>query len=819
MLPGQDDGRHSWSPCSMASQEYQTHSIVPLGRGDSVPAIMDLSLASSRFARSAADGLKVDAMRDSGPKRLDFDSRSDSCGRNLLLMPVPESETWRVCIRDAAGVPYGAGVFLGNQQVLTCAHVVSEALKLPTAGPAPLGEVRVDFPGCRTQGLSLRAYVDPRGWFPVNLDGTADLAVLTIVGEVPPGAVPPTLRPWARKRDVDVRAYGHPLHSDGTWAPASVLGTGGPGAEWVQLQGTDTVQYPITRGFSGAGVVLKDTDVVIGCIITVLERQPGVIVAWMLPLETVISYLPGLAKRLDREAHAGAGPQIEPVTPESRTRRRQTAASASRDQATLFEALLDLEPIRLRSKRDELIRELIDLIGRQFFSVPRFEALVEDVTSLITACLSQPGAMHALLDLLERYRIPNLVEVDALVRGLVSAPLLTSEERRDLYAVMSDIESTVAADCYLDAVGTFGRALPSTANDTISIIRVLEGLNKSPDGLPPLAIFAEYIAHNTTPEKATVIRDWVDRHLTRTGIVARYILPFRMKYSKPRTSGSDIRYVVIRLRQDELELNLYQLEVWLQRSRQPWEILVGDDDKLYELTHVRNRMDDLLNIARRRMPHDAVPTVEFILPRHLLSLAVDGWQVGGILPRRLGESYPVVVRSLERMEDVNIHPQWRLKWNWVTTNGHTADPSGIAWLWERDAMSAEELRSHLTEERERPACLALGYPPVAGGLGRDEVSIGLSAGLPIMVWCRQEYERAVLEAELTELLSSRGLLELPELVKSRRSVGVTSSSAHVGTSQQTEEPIGHQLGLLYDDAARIPEPPLPVHAPGQRRLI
>ena len=616
------------------------------------------------------------------------------------------------------------------------------------------------------------------------------------------------------KRDINVRAYGHPLPSGGTWAPASVLGTGGPGAEWVQLQGIDTVQYPITKGFSGAGVVLKDTDVVIGCIITVLERQPGVIVAWMMSLETVISYLPGLAQRLDREVRVGVpGPQIEPVTPESRTRRRQVAASTSRDQEILFEAFLDLEPIRLRNKRNELIRQLIDLIGPQFFSITRYENLVEDITGLITACLNQPGAMHALIGLLERYNIPSIREIEALIKGIVSSPLLTLNERKSFYILMFDIEFAVAANCYVDAVGTFGRVLPSTVNDTVSVVKVLEGLNKSPDGLPPLVIFAEYIAHGTTPEKTMAIRAWVDRHLARTGIEAQGVLPFRIGYSKPTTAESDIRYLVIRLRQDELEINLYRLEVWLQRGRQPWEILVGDDDKLYELTHVRGRMDDLLNIARRRMPHDAVPVLEFILPRHLLSLAVDSWQIGGILPRRLGESYPVVVRSLERMEDVNIHPQWRLKWNWVTANGHTADPSGIAWLWERDAMSAEDLRNHLTEEQERPACLALGYVPVAGGLGRDEISIGLSSGLPIMVWCRQDCDRGMLESELTELLSGRGLLELPQLVKSRR-----SSNVNIGASQQAEEIIGHQLSLLYDDAARILDPPLPVHAPGQRRL-
>ena len=559
-----------------------------------------------------------------------------------------------------------------------------------------------------------------------------------------------------------------------------------------------------------------DDDVVIG-LINVPDRAPGAM-AWMIPLEKVVSYLPALRERLGRREADFLMPGQELIsgTLERRIRQRRAGVSASLEHDELLRMLIPMEAIMNRASRDGIIRELVQFMG-SFFSVPRYERSIEDISSLIVACLGQPGALHALLDLLRRRTsAPVMRELEAAVSRFIPEPLLTREERQTLYDTMREIDFEAATYFYRQAVGPFGRPLSPDASDAISIARALEGLSKPPNGLPHLIVFAESVAHFTEHGKAERIREWVDAHLERTNLPGRLIVPLRMKYANSKTPASGACYLVIRLKQDDVKGGLYQMEAWLQ-YQESWEPLIDADGRLFNLIEISDGMDYLLHEVRQLMLHDPDPTVEFILPRHLLSLAVDAWEVGGVLPRRLGESYPVVVRSMERMDNGSIHPQWQRKWNWVTVNGDQADPFAISWLWERDARPAEQLRSDLSNEYGRPACLALGYRPSGGNLGFDEISIGLSAGMPIVVWCRQEYERDFLEDELNELLASRGLLQLPQHVRDYRSAAVTYGTFRTSQPEPSDAHPRRHLTLLYDDASRVPVTSTPIHAPGQRR--
>jgi hypothetical protein len=223
-------------------------------------------------------------------------------------------------------------------------------------------------------------------------------------------------------------------------------------------------------------------------------------------------------------------------------------------------------------------------------------------------------------------------------------------------------------------------------------------------------------------------------------------------------------------------------------------------------------MDDLLTEAKQELVASAtVLTVEFILPRDLLwYAAVDQWPAGRENPgSKLGEVYPVVVRSLERMNDSEIRPRWERKWTWAAANCRHPDPWAHLWLPEEGQLAPEAMFRRLSGDW--PACLALGYPPSRPhGLSRDEISVGLQAGLPIMVWCREGQQSAI-SAELRELVSRCGLLDLPRLVAERRAeVGRRRGS---GGDQAGDDDVVRHLTLLFDPADRIPEPGLANRAP------
>ncbi|MFF9405709.1 trypsin-like peptidase domain-containing protein [Streptomyces anandii] len=180
----------------------------------------------------------------------------------------------------------GAAVLVSERLALTCAHVVEQALGLLGPLPeAPGGSLPVDFPALSRDGSTVTARVAPGGW--LRSPPAGDLAVLALDGPLPPGARPAPLDGSPPASDVRVRAYGHPAAiPDGLWARARTVGTGGPQARWLQLDGFTGQGTRIERGFSGAGVWDEERGKVIGVVASVLDGSgPATTrVAWMIPL-------------------------------------------------------------------------------------------------------------------------------------------------------------------------------------------------------------------------------------------------------------------------------------------------------------------------------------------------------------------------------------------------------------------------------------------------------------------------------------------------------------------------------------------------------
>ncbi len=199
---------------------------------------------------------------------------------------------WRVRLRQGAvsgsGQVLGAGVLLGTDRVLTCAHVVRESDTL-----LPPDRVQVDFPLLQGRPWTERrtATVLEGHWLASLTRERGDLAVLAL-DEPAPEHSPVTFHRMLDYRGTPVRIGGFPQdHSGGDWVTGSCMGPGGHGDERVQIR-LDDGQH-LQSGFSGAGVLQHGTGRLLG--IVVQEEDNGRS-GYMIPAVTIAKYFPDFAR-------------------------------------------------------------------------------------------------------------------------------------------------------------------------------------------------------------------------------------------------------------------------------------------------------------------------------------------------------------------------------------------------------------------------------------------------------------------------------------------------------------------------------------------
>lgn len=695
---------------------------------------------------------------------------------------MPKRDTWHVRIQDISGNTHGAGVLLNRYQVLTCARVVAAAMGVDDLREAPVGELRVDFTAHGLTRGRWRAWVGAGGWIPPR---AGDLAVLEIAGEPPPTVVPARLRPCKEpgNRNVDIHGYS-PVSLDMLIDDARIVGSeGSPELWWVQIDSRLLAQY--RYGFSGAGVVDRGTGDVIGCLIDTAPAES----TWarMLPMEVAARLLPGLGGQLSRfeRIDQDGAPRVLGVP--------SRLTSGWGDKAHLISMLLTIFEGQLEISQLELIVSNLTTQFGTFLSIQSYSGIFDYLDNLLGACREQPGAMRELYKLLlakcDTRGQADIEEMRPFFDDVDLEPLLTLGQRRELYKLIADFGFAEAADAYVVAAGPTGPPLPPYASDPVSMARELEATNVV-GGLPPVVRFAEELAHRV-PGRAIKIREWTNNYAAQDPRIVGLIDDCRR--SGPQAMGRSA--LVLKLKKYSLNSNCYQPTAWLQhtspskckRSRNLYQAETG-----YELASLPELIDGLLSHVRRPPSGNMDPVVEFVIPRGLLDHDFDQWWAGGVLPRRLGEGLPVVVRSLERWTDSEVRRRWLVKWGWLMSRGRDVHPSAVRWLW-GPHPSLEALAEEVGGQM--PVCVALGFPvPMQDSLDMDdEISITVRAGMPIMMWCRMACSRADYRT-LENLLNNHGLLDLPDLIRTWRS----------GAHSQPEDRLRRNLTLLYDDPGRIP---------------
>lgn len=198
----------------------------------------------------------------------------------------------------------GAGFLATETTVLTCSHVVEQALGISQiAEEIPTAIIKLDFP-LVAPGKALSARVVR--WTPVQtgVTGTSlgsniseDVAVLELADKLPEGSSPVTLIETSELWGHSFRAFGFPAAYDtGVWASGLLRDAQSNG--WVQIEDIKETGYAVAPGFSGTPIWDDAANGVVGMVV-VAEKRSEIKVAFIIPTNSLLNVWPKLRSHTD----------------------------------------------------------------------------------------------------------------------------------------------------------------------------------------------------------------------------------------------------------------------------------------------------------------------------------------------------------------------------------------------------------------------------------------------------------------------------------------------------------------------------------------
>lgn len=186
--------------------------------------------------------------------------------------------------------------------------------------------------------------------------------------------------------------------------------------------------------------------------------------------------------------------------------------------------------------------------------------------------------------------------------------------------------------------------------------------------------------------------------------------------------------------------------------------------------------------------------IEFALPESWLSRPVEEWKAGDTMML----AYPVVVRDIERLKPTFRQDRAIERWRFLRQRATTMPESVEC----ENTLTRDQFFYWLTA-REDVCVLVHAQRP-----RRPQLTAALNAGIPVMLWPRSTCPDLVhvgctgerVAKALTALIAETHPDNLPRLVKRLR--------AEARSRPESEPHYGRRLTLLWDDPARLPDPPL-----------
>ncbi|WP_344006777.1 effector-associated domain 2-containing protein [Streptomyces thermocarboxydovorans] len=479
--------------------------------------------------------------------------------------------------------------------------------------------------------------------------------------------------------------------------------------------------------------------------------------------------------------------------------------------ARLADALMKVSVLDEIGNRRLCVIEAMERL-RERVSVPESPEKKIHVIAMVRAFAAVPRGWRALTEAVQYladYDLPS--RHAASLAHTVALPVFEEAAEQALRGLLAGLDRTTVPELdevYRAAAGPFG-PLPPGVNTAWEAHQLLAHTNWPADGVPPAVRFLTALASVLSPERGEPVRDWVARQVRdATGDPA---LACRMLERAgagdgplPAAGGGHAAYVVIRLCPSVSTPDRVDVTCWTSTG-DTWEPRRRDDSSVPR-DRLRRHVAALVDREEARLcRHRGGIVLEFVLPLSLLNEPVEQWcrnLAFGDEPLWDGDpggppfwqDYPVVVRSLERIEALQLHRVWNERWDVLATG--TAAPHAY--------RCVGDVRENYPRLKQSPdvVLMTLGAPPDRTR-GREELYVALHAGLPVLVWNHTGPlgERVGTAVEAT-LDGPCGQL-LDRMVRLR---SLPETQDHEGSAEGPRP----GLAVLWDDPNRLPEFPEPV---------
>lgn len=456
----------------------------------------------------------------------------------------------------------------------------------------------------------------------------------------------------------------------------------------------------------------------------------------------------------------------------------------------LVDVLVDAGFADDRSVRSLMVSELRQAL-RQPLTVTDQLTARDQLIEIVGVCSRIDEGLGVLVSVLELMR-PGSPECLKARRLIAALPVHDLFPEPDLVVVKDLLEGLVppALPSMVQRAARHAAQLPPRFEDAWAAFYYLTDLNTTPGELPPALVFAELIAAGCLADRPR-LREWVSDQASRLrcGDALRdlranssNVLPEREKL-----------YLVIVIRQDQIEPDLYQVCGYRQDSPE-WPPPCGDT-VLVRAVDLESHVDSLVAASEEAWAGRAVDVaIEFVLPRTLMNTPVHLWsaELRSGAPQPLSLSYPIVVRSLERMAYPRWHRRWRVRWSELQEHP-TFDR--VYFCEEKDTAERNRLDGILGDER-LVMLVFTGSPPGRPVPGQDQLHSALSAGLPALVW-HPTASSDVLREVVAWLVDQDRLDELPKRAQTSRQAVFRDQEVPFDLD------LLRDLVILWDDPRRV----------------
>lgn len=463
----------------------------------------------------------------------------------------------------------------------------------------------------------------------------------------------------------------------------------------------------------------------------------------------------------------------------------------------LVKAMQSLPCLASQHDRNFVVRLLIDKLGQ--LQIEESARIGPHILSIVEVCARRSDGLAALLDILGELDegTIHIREVARIIAERDAHELWPEEERERLFALLSGMIFNDLVDLYRQVAGIGAPDLPAETSYR-EVFVTLETLNADADGLPKPIVFVEHLAKGRRPEFANELRRWTDRQANRLGVITE-LQALRRDFAAPPPGPppNSPAYLVLLLRRTGLAADRYRLSHWAQLDLSDgWHPERGED-VTGTLAEIKQHVAALIErVETKWARYRPAIHIETVLSDELLNLDVEqwSWEVESALPELpIGCRYAFAIRSLERMQKGQWHRPWHARWSvlgdQLAESGAVVSES-VRWVADGDAI--RKLIADF-ENNANLVALVLREPPAGG----DEITVGLRAGVPVVIWNREEGASEEFLTTVRKLLHDDGSGSVLQRVKLLRTTAYESHPDH----------IGHHVAVLWDDPERLVVPP------------